>query len=556
MNRTRVNYYGKDFYTIVNELKDYIKSNYPEYSNLFNSDIGMMLVEVIAYGLDTMLFYLDENISENFLETAKNVKNIERIARQLGYKLNPANSAVSNVYIKFEQKYNFPIVFYSGYVFTGGGLEFIVDKDTKIIVDTDSKLNEVYSIPVREGRNYVEYFVSKGTRNQTFTLTKIPSNKFLSKHIENTSSEIQVFVNNEKWKYTDFIRYDDKKCFEVEYSNPPKIRFGGYEGQVPPEGSEIKVLYHVCSGKLGNLLENQINGKTPLIINNTNILFKIVGSDVCTNGVDLEDINNIKQNIPYYYRSRGLAITQSDFDYIIRNNIGVAKGKAISLRDLGNTLPFYNLLDEILYVNESIGRYLYDLNISKQERDVILRYTDIIRQNGFSILSNLEELISNDCKANIVEIYILSKDSNGNFVSPSSYLINNIRQQFENIVEPTVDVIVLDGMSYSYVVDIYIDLEVSFGYDNIYVSNLVKDAIKNYFLSLEFGQSVYLGDLYEKIESIDGVDHSNIIITNVWYNAKLNPNDRYSVKSKIVNGNVIINKNEFLILGNLIVNLV
>lgn len=552
----RLNYYGKDYNTILNELKEYISKNHSEYTNIFESDMGIMLLEVIAYGLDTMSFYLDRNVSEAYLETAKSLKSVERIVRQLGYKITPAMSSVSNVYIQFNQKYNFPIVFYKGYIFTGGGLEFVVDKDTEILVNTDDKLSKTYTIPVREGRDYVEYFVSRGSKNQTFTLTGVPDKKFLSGYIENTTSEIEVYINNVKWQYKDLIEYKDTNCFEIEYSKPPILRFGGFSGQIPPVGSEIRIKYHICSGKSGNLLKNQIVGKTPLIVNNNNIQFDIVGSDTCSGGSDVEDIEQIRTNAPYYYKSKGLAITQVDFDYIIRNQIGVAKGKAISNRDMKDTIPFYSNLVETNRIVTMIENFVYNLSISDSDKKQIYNLLSEIRYNVSMVDNNLSELISVDTKANVVEIYILSKDASGKFTSPSAYLVDTIRNKFEDIVEPTIDVIVLDGMTNSYVVDIKVNLEVLQGYDAIYVSNNVRQAITDIFNNLEFGQNLYLGDIYQRIESIDGVEHSNIFISNVWYNAKLDTNYRYKFNNKIVNDNVIVNKNEFLILGELIVNLV
>jgi hypothetical protein len=551
----RVNYLGKDYNTILNEIVDFIKFKHPEYTNIFESDLGMMLIEAISYGLDTIGFYLDKQISELYLDTAIDKKNIERIARQIGYKLQPASSSTTYVTIQFQDDYDFDVIFYQGFKFyAGGGLTFTVDIDTKA---SKPRKNSILKIPVREGVINQEFFIGSGLKNQTYTLFGIPNGKYISNPIRNLASEIIVSVDNENWDLVDFISPSDEKVFEIEYSNPPILRFGGYDNQIPPAGSNIRVKYMYCSGTKGRVTANAITSSDSLFINNTKILFKIIGSDNSSGGTDLESSDEIKRKVPYFYQTRNLAITQKDFNYVISDVLGVKKGLAVSLRDELGSLPAGGIINEIDYINSSLISYLENkTELKKADIDYISEQLNDISTDIASLKENLNEVINNDCMANVVEIYVLEEDSSGNYVSPSTYLINSVRSRLEDIIEPTVDIIVYDGLINTYLVDLTVEIEILAGYNYAVITDNVIKSIKNYFKALNFGDNLYLGNLYQLIEGTEGIDHSFIRIDNVWYNAKLEPNLRTKRNELITNEGVKIKKTELLALGNLIVNVI
>ena len=551
----RVNYLGKDYNTILNEIIDFIKFKHPEYTNIFESDLGMMLIEAISYGLDTMGFYFDKQVSELYLDTAIDKKNIERIARQIGYKLQPADSSTTYVTIQFQDNYDFDVIFYQGFKFyAGGGLTFTVDIDTKV---SKPRKNSTLKIPVREGVINQEFFVGSGLKNQTYTLFGIPNGKYISNSIDNLASEIIVSVDNENWDLVDFINPADEKVFEIEYSNPPILRFGGYDNQIPSAGSNIRIKYMYCSGTKGRVTSNVITSSDSLFINNMKILYKIIGSDNSSGGADLESSDEIKRKVPYFYQTRNLAITQKDFNYVISDVLGVKKGLAVSLRDELGSLPAGGIINEIDYINSSLISYLEGkIELKKADIDYISEQLNDMSTDIVSLKENLNEVISNDCMANVVEIYVLEEDSSGNYVSPSTYLINSVRSRLEDIIEPTVDIIVYDGLINTYLVDLTVEIEVLAGYNYAVITDNVIKSIKSYFKTLNFGDNLYLGNLYQLIEGTEGIDHSFIRIDNVWYNAKLEPNLRTKRNELITDEGVKIKKTEFLALGNLIVNVI
>lgn len=75
-----------DFHSIRQTLQDYIEQTYPNYNDYFRSDYVMMLIELFAFYGEMMAYRMDVNMNEAYLSTAKERKNIVKIADMLGYK--------------------------------------------------------------------------------------------------------------------------------------------------------------------------------------------------------------------------------------------------------------------------------------------------------------------------------------------------------------------------------------------------------------------------------------------------------------------------------------
>ena len=86
-----------DFHSIRQTLQDYIERTYPNYNDYFRSDYVMMLIELFAFYGEMMAYRMDTNMNEAYLSSAKERKNIIKIADMLGYKyarIEPAQSII------------------------------------------------------------------------------------------------------------------------------------------------------------------------------------------------------------------------------------------------------------------------------------------------------------------------------------------------------------------------------------------------------------------------------------------------------------------------------
>lgn len=80
------NFEEYDFHSIRQTLQDYIEQTYPNYNDYFRSDYVMMLIELFAFYGEMMAYRVDMNMNEAYLSTAKDRRNIIKIADMLGYK--------------------------------------------------------------------------------------------------------------------------------------------------------------------------------------------------------------------------------------------------------------------------------------------------------------------------------------------------------------------------------------------------------------------------------------------------------------------------------------
>jgi hypothetical protein len=82
-----VQYLNKDFNTLKAQLINFAKIYYPNtYNDFSETSPGLMLIEMSSYVGDILSFYLDNQIQENFLQFAKQRKNLLALAYNFGYR--------------------------------------------------------------------------------------------------------------------------------------------------------------------------------------------------------------------------------------------------------------------------------------------------------------------------------------------------------------------------------------------------------------------------------------------------------------------------------------
>lgn len=83
---TQVNFQSYDYDTIRTALVNYIRENYPEnFNDYIESSEFIAIIEMLAYLSQLLVFRMDLNSRENFLETAESRDSVFRLARMLGY---------------------------------------------------------------------------------------------------------------------------------------------------------------------------------------------------------------------------------------------------------------------------------------------------------------------------------------------------------------------------------------------------------------------------------------------------------------------------------------
>jgi hypothetical protein len=100
-NTKTVQYLNRDFDSLKAQLINFAKIYYPNtYNDFSEASPGMMLIEMASYVGDVLSFYTDNQIQENFLQFAKQRKNLLALAYNFGYqpKVTSAASVEVNVF--------------------------------------------------------------------------------------------------------------------------------------------------------------------------------------------------------------------------------------------------------------------------------------------------------------------------------------------------------------------------------------------------------------------------------------------------------------------------
>ena len=328
MARTATNgidYTDKDYESFRAKMLETLQKKMPEYTDLRESDAGVVIIELLAMGLDVLSMYQDIYANEAYITTAEQRENVMNWCSMLGYTPRFASSA------KFEQIFeligvqNTDVIIPKGTVVkTSGtsGEEEVYFETTKDLLIPKGKLgNEkssdgndyMYSVVVSQGLTISNELLgsSNGSANQTYTL-KTP--KVI---IDDT---LEIFVNSgygfEKWeRVNNFIEaqsYDKQYIVNVDNSGYATILFGDdVFGRIPPFGkNNIYATYRVGGGSQGNVGANKIvnlDTKIALIKTTTN------PDEAFERGLDEETLDEIRNNAPVANRTRWGAITLQSF---------------------------------------------------------------------------------------------------------------------------------------------------------------------------------------------------------------------------------------------------
>ena len=321
--RENVDYTTRDYEGFRNDMIELLKQKIPEYSDFSQSDMGVVLIELLAHGLDIVSYYNDKVANEIFPDTAVERESIIKHCRRLGYELK--NSIPSRFYQVFkihpqERDYVIPRGLK---LYTNGEetIEFeliedlVIPKGCNGLEKDEITSDYKYKALIEHGTSVNADIIgtSNGTAYQDFTLSYAPV----------IVDSIRVFVRSEydieEWKKVDnFIDSDvssKQYMTEVTENDYVKVMFGsGYSGMIPPiYDNGISANYRIGGGIIGNVsLESitEISSKPAVIIDTMNVEQVQVGRDK-------ETIEEAKIHAPLSLKTLWRAVTLDDYENLL-----------------------------------------------------------------------------------------------------------------------------------------------------------------------------------------------------------------------------------------------
>jgi hypothetical protein len=159
---------------------------------------------------------------------------------------------------------------------------------------------------------------------------------------------------------------------------------------------------------------------------------------------------------------------------------------------------------------------------------------------------HVDSFLSSECKANLIEVPVLTLDSEGFYVVPTNALQKSLQTYLENGKEVT-QVVKVTGASNQLVeADISVLVGILTGFNEATVRSQVEAEILDVLRGREFGARLRLSELYAPVAPeqgnipIDGVEYVNISITG--------PVDRIDA-----DGNLPVSEFEVVTRGDIVV---
>jgi hypothetical protein len=448
-NNLPIDYVTKDYDGFLQMMKDMIPVLTPEWTDTSDSDQGIVILQLLSYGLHTLGYYQDKAVNENFLHLAQTKKAILLLCKFLGYELQKQQPASTTLrFTKDDTKTDQRVVIPAGtQVSTDPNLgeQIIFETDIALVIDAGTEYGDVTAT---QGQTISREFIGlgNGQANQTFTLEypMVLEDTLQIITVENDKDYYWTKVDN----MIDSLPTDRHFTTSLNEENQTIVSFGdGIFGMRPLYQTNVFSNYRSGGGTKGNLAVGLINTLVDTFVLGVQ---QVSNTIAATGGIDYEDLEHARIMAPKIYRTGGKAVTPQDFQDIAESVYGVQKALCEETFDTNNDVNVYiattdfttasqTLLDAVKTTLDDVRVMNCKLNVLPCLYRTININITVYVQNNF-----VASEVSQDVQDNITT-YFNSSDFE---MGAEIYLAQIIRQAFNasgvnNVVinNPTSDVV-------------------------------------------------------------------------------------------------------------------
>ena len=550
----KFDYTNRDYASIREDLLSRASETIPEWTSREATDFGMVFVDLWAYLGDTLHYYLDRIAQEAFLETATQRSSVLALASLLDYKAQGVSNSTAVIYINPTESICTdanPVLIPKNTRFVGkspyDNSDVVFLNQTPIAINvsgttvpgyvTYAKSNGNIRVTLLEGETFTEAYTSANGSNQQIILNQP----------DVVGKSIVVTVNEgpggSSVSYSQIERLIDATSTDLVYSirmtsdNYTILTFGNNaNGKVPTTNSVITVTYRTSRGSEGNVSANTITdfeSLNPSQGADYDGLVIIPNANKALGGADPESIEILRKNITSSFRSQDRAVSLTDYQDLSLRVSGVVKAKAVlnnvaakqakitnkqlsaSVAHLttesahnfsvGETIAIFDIDDTfngtfVVKTGSSGTDLYYDLNsASVASASVSDGYTRNAQVKIYALgnINAYDGTVSIDPTTGPLTLDTVVRDNIYEYLDPRSMVGVNM------VVMPEVE---LEEVSIKFT------LSVLPNYVRDAVESDVAVAVKNLFTfdNVEFDQTITLGELYQTILAVDGVQYTTV----------------------------------------------
>jgi len=314
----RLNYAKKDYASMLEAAKTLIRTEFPEWNDFLDSDIGFAVLKVAIAVADLNNFYLDRQAAEAYLDTASERANVIAQAKALGY--TPRSISAARVICQFQLAgaYNENIIIPRYTAITIEGKAFVTEEEGTILAGTTS-----LQIQCVQGSFYQ---IQSSATGEPFFKVNAPLNL----------TEVSVFVNDTEWVETPsfLLAPANRQAYRLYEDRDRKvIMFGSVLYDTPESQDAILVEGIQTDGLNGNTryANSPVTITAPIyntLGQNINNLLSATTLGAAVGGSDPEGIDSIKVLAPGVYSTQNRAVTANDYRYLALTVPGVAEASS------------------------------------------------------------------------------------------------------------------------------------------------------------------------------------------------------------------------------------
>ncbi len=448
----------RDWRMIRDAMVSEVPVKCPEWTDLNPSDPGVTLIEVFSVGMEELLFRLNRVLP----------KHVREYLNMIGVTLTPASAAKATAAFTLSAAQTFDVVIGKGFEISTAG----TSSEPPIVFTTDEDLTipagEVSGdVAVTNSAQVNEEVLgsSDGTRDQRFYLANVPV------------IDLTLFVDEgegfQAWtEVEDFTLFDEEDRHFVLNRGTGEILFGdGVHGKVPASGTNnVKAApYRFGGGSGGNVGAGTINQ----LRSSHAYVDSVTNPEPAVGGGDEETIDEAVERGPReQLRTRNRAVTAEDFQTLtLEASTGIARAKTLPLYDPGDPLVETPGVVSVIAMPEGGG------TLSTALRDAIRAYLDERRLVTTRIFVVDPDYVTVTVEATVAR----TPDANAT--------------ELEDKAEATLAEF----------------LDPGHGGDAALAAAYVEGVSEDRGPGWEFGRAVYLSELFELLERVNGVDHVEAI---------------------------------------------
>ncbi len=309
-----------DFDGLKKSFTDFLKANsaFKDY-NFEGSNLNVLL-DVLALNTTYTQFYLNMALSESFLDSAILRTSVVSHAKELNYLPRSIRSAKAVIRLEIIPNNSPETIFVprgTAFMTAIDGANYTFVTDRNFVIQQIAGSYTIDSLPIFEGRYITERFLVDNT---------IPNQKFVlsNDNVDTTSLDVAIFETAESTVSTQLMFANtllgldgNSPIFTLQNTNGKyELLFGdGTIGIAVQNQNLVQVTYRVCSGDRSNGAY-QFTNVAP-IGGYSNIRLTTVSA--ASGGDQEEDIESIRTYAPRYYQAQNRAVTESDYETLIKN---------------------------------------------------------------------------------------------------------------------------------------------------------------------------------------------------------------------------------------------